>query len=89
MAINSGHITGFVIGLGVAAGGYMVYKQNQDTVDSFLRSKGINLPGGSSKDTGNMTLEELVARKEELEDLIAEQEYAANQAESGTPAAES
>ena len=81
MAINSGHITGFVIGLGVAAGGFVVYKQNQEKVDTFLRSKGINMPGSSSDDSSGMSLEELISKKEQLEDLIAEREYAARQAQ--------
>ncbi len=79
MAINSGHITGFAIGLGVAAGGFVAYKQNQEKVDAFLKSKGINLPGESTGLSADMSLEELISRKEEFEDLIAEREYAAKQ----------
>lgn len=82
MAINSGHITGFVIGLGVAAGGFVVYKQNQEKVDAFLKSKGINMPGSSSDDVSGLSLEELVSKKEELEDLIADREYSAKQSQS-------
>ena len=74
MAITSKHVTGFVIGLGAAAAGYMLYKQNQDKVDTFLRERGINMPAGSEKDAAAMSLEELVTEKERLEDLIAERE---------------
>lgn len=82
MAINSGHITGFFIGMGAAVGGFIAYKKNQERVDAYLGSKGITVPGSSSKNTSNMSLEELIAQKEELEDLIAEREYAAKQEES-------
>lgn len=84
MAITSSHITGFVVGLGVAAGGFILYKQNQEKVDAFLRDRGINLPGSSSKDSSSMNLEELVTEKEKFEDLIAEKEYMAKQ-ESASP----
>ena len=80
MAITSKHVTGFMIGLGAAAAGYIMYKQNQDKVDAFLRERGINMPADSGKDPSAMSLEELVTRREHLEDLIAEKEYAASQA---------
>jgi hypothetical protein len=44
MAISSQHVTGFVIGVGVAGAGYFVYRQNKKRVDEFLRSKGIEVP---------------------------------------------
>jgi hypothetical protein len=79
MAITSEHVTGFVIGLGVAAAGFYLYKTNQKRVDAWLESQGIQFPGASASDHGSMTLEELVHQKERLEDLIAEREYAAEQ----------
>ena len=79
MPITSQHVTGFVVGLGVAATGFYVYKMNQKQVDTWLESQGIHLPGASASDYSSMTLEELVRQKETLEDLIAEREYAAEQ----------
>ena len=81
MAYSSDHITGFAIGLGAAALGFYLYKNNQQQVDEFLKSHGIDLPAGGSLDAENMTLEDLVAEKEMLEDMIAEREYAASQGE--------
>jgi hypothetical protein len=79
MPITSQHVTGFVIGLGVAAAGFYLYKVNQKRVDAWLESQGIQFPGASASDHASMTLEELVRQKERLEDLIAEREVAAEQ----------
>ncbi|HXZ17895.1 MAG TPA: hypothetical protein VEH77_18370 [Roseiarcus sp.] len=79
MPITSQHVTGFVVGLGVAAAGFYVYKLNQRRVDAWLESQGIRLPGAGGGDPNAMTLEELVRQKERLEDLIAEREFAAEQ----------
>ena len=79
MAINSQHVTGFVIGLGAAAAGFYFYKKNQKQVDEWLRKQGIELPVAATGDHSKMTLEELVREKENLEDLIAEREYAAEE----------
>ena len=75
--MTSEHITGFIVGLGAAALGFYLYKTNQTEIDEFLKKQGINIPGGGNSNTGSMTLEELVAEKEKLEDLIAEREMAA------------
>ena len=76
MNITSQHVTGFVVGMGAAAAAYYVYKKNQPQIDDFLRRQGIQLPESSVKDYSVMTLEEMVAEKEHLEDLIAERELA-------------
>jgi septal ring factor EnvC (AmiA/AmiB activator) len=91
MAINSQHITGFVIGLGAAAAGFYFYKKNQKQVDEWLRRQGIELPVATGCDYGSMTMEDLAREKEHLEDLLAEREYAAQQEaeEAEAPAAES
>ena len=86
MPITTQHITGFVIGLGVAAAGFYLYKMNQKRVDSWLESQGIQLPRAGASDPNSMTLEELVREKEKLEDLIAEREYAAAQKAEAKPA---
>jgi hypothetical protein len=77
MPVSSQHVTGFVIGLGVAAAGFYLYKKNQKQVDAWLESQGIQFPGAGVSDPGSLTLEELVRQKEALEDLIAEREAAA------------
>jgi hypothetical protein len=74
MALNSQHVTGFVVGLGAAGLGFYVYKKNQKQIDEFLKSQGINLPNIVETDFTELTLEELVAEKERLEDLIAERD---------------
>jgi hypothetical protein len=79
MAITSAHLTGFVVGLGVAAAGFYLYKMNQKQVDAWLESQGVQFPGASASDPSSLTLEELVRQKERFEDLIAEREYAAEQ----------
>jgi len=76
MAINSNHVTGFVIGLGVAAVGFYAYKKNQAAVDDWLRRQGVQVPAAGTQDATAMTLEELVTEKERLEDIIAEREMA-------------
>jgi hypothetical protein len=87
MAVTSEHITGFAIGLGAAALGFYLYKNNQREVDQFLKKYGIEIPSAGSVDTDNMSLEELIAEKEKLEDLIAEREYAAAHADESEEAA--
>ncbi len=74
MAINSDHVTGFVVGLGASSLGFYLYKQNQHRVDDWLRQQGINVPQTGAKDETGMSLEELTREKERLEDLIAERE---------------
>ncbi len=79
MEISSQHVAGFVVGLGVAAAGFYLYKMNQRQVDAWLESQGVTFGGTSAGDPNSMTLEELVRQKEKLEDLIAGREYAAEQ----------
>lgn len=81
MALTSQHVTGFFVGLGVTAVGFYLYRRNQDQVDEFLRKRGISVPSRSRKDPSAMSLEELVAEKERLEDVIAERETAAKETE--------
>ena len=86
MPITTQHVTGFVIGLGVAAAGFYLYKMNQKRVDAWLEGQGIQLPRASASDPGSLTLEELVREKEKLEDLIAEREYAITEKAEAKPA---
>lgn len=79
LGITKAHVTGFVVGVGVAATGYYVYMKNKDTVDAFLSKHGINVPTSTSDDIAEWTLEELLLRKEQIEDLIAEKELEVEQ----------
>lgn len=72
--ITSDHVTGFVVGVGVSASAYYMYMKNKDKVDDFLAGYGIDMPAAQNEDLGKMTLEELMLKKEQLEDLIAEKE---------------
>lgn len=74
LAITNDHIKGALVGVGICAVGYYVYKKNQEQVDSFLRSQGINVTATVSKDYRAMSLEELMETKELIEDIIAEKE---------------
>ncbi len=86
MQIRNDHVTGFVVGLGAAAVGFYLYRKNQPQVDAFLRQQGINLPSSCGMDPDALSIEELVAEKERLEDLIAEREHAASQEAAAEPA---
>lgn len=72
--INSDHIMGAVVGVGVCAAGYYLYQKNEDQVNTFLKKQGINVPASSGKDYNNMTIEQLMETKELIEDIIAEKE---------------
>ena len=74
--INRDHVTGFVVGVGVAATGYYLYMKNRDKVDDFLSNHGIKIPENNkaNENLAVLTLEELVLKKETVEDLIAEKE---------------
>ncbi len=75
MAVNSQHVTGFAVGIGVSALGFYLYRRNQSKVDAFLGKYGIQLASSMDKDPKTMTLKELILAKEELEDMIAEKEF--------------
>lgn len=79
--INKDHITGAVVGVGVCAAGYYLYKKNQNKVDEFLKSQGINISTDSYNNYSNMSIEELMEAKETIEDFIAEKELSANEEE--------
>ncbi len=88
MAITSDHVTGFVVGMGVASLGLYIYKNNQAQIDEWLRRQSINLPfpGFQAKDQSGMSMEELLREKERLEDLIAEREVAEKSKPKASPA---
>ncbi len=74
IGVNRDHATGFVVGLGVAAAGYYLYMKNKAKVDETLAGYGIQLPAPDEQNLSGLTLEELMLKKETLEDLIAEKE---------------
>lgn len=79
--ITTAHVTGFVVGVGVSATAYYGYMKNKDKVDNFLANHGIDMPKSEVEDFGSMTLEELMLKKEHIEDLIAEKEMDLDNAE--------
>jgi hypothetical protein len=78
MNVTSDHVTGFVVGLGVASLGFYLYKKNEAQIDQWLRGQSINFPfpGFQAQKQSGLSLEELLREKERLEDLIAEREMA-------------
>ncbi len=78
MTISTDHVTGFVVGLGIASLGLYMYKKNEAQIDEWLRGQSIKFPftGCAAKDSSAKSLEELLREKERLEDLIAEREVA-------------
>ena len=73
MVSGNNLVKGILIGVGVSAVGFYLYKKNEDKVDSFLRNRGMEIkPRGSNYET--MSVEELMRTKETIEDLIAEKE---------------
>jgi len=73
MATGNNLVKGILIGVGVSAAGFYLYKKNEEKVDSFLRNRGMDIkPRSSNYET--MSVEELMRTKETIEDLIAEKE---------------
>lgn len=75
LGITKNHVTGFVVGVGAAAATYYIYMKNKEKVDGFLAGYGIDM--GSNNDTedlSSLNLEELMLKKEAIEDYIAEKE---------------
>jgi hypothetical protein len=86
MDINSNHVAGFAVGVGAAALGFYLYKQNQERIDHWLRQQGIQLPQGGAKADSEASLQDLIREKERLEDLIAEREAQAAEQAAAQPA---
>ena len=76
--VKKEHLIGEVAGVGAVAVTYYLYKKNQNKIDDFLRKQGINVKSSNQTNYENMSLEELVTVKENLEDLIAEKELGSN-----------
>ncbi|QHE51556.1 hypothetical protein [Pontibacillus sp. HMF3514] len=85
MAFNQDFLMGFVSGTVVGAVGYRLYEQNGAQLSSLVQSSPLNMGMGTSpysqQETGTQhsyepSIEELVAQKEKLDDLIAEKKLA-------------
>ena len=87
MAINSQHVTGFAVGLGVSALTFYLYKKSQVKIDQFLGDHGIQVSSLIERDPASMSLQELIKTKEDLEDMIAEREYEEKQSGEKKPSA--
>ena len=71
MALNQDFLLGFVSGTVVGAVGYRLYEQNSGQLQRLIQPvQGVRQQAPSQQPS----LEELVAQKERLEDLIAEQQ---------------
>jgi len=72
MAFNKDFVMGFVSGTVVGAVGYRFYDQNSDQLKRLVQPGGV---GAFSQQPGTNyqpSVEEVIAQKERLEDLIAE-----------------
>lgn len=76
--MNNNAFSGFLAGVGLTLAGVYVYHKNKDKVNEFLRSQGINIPEQQGENIKSMSVEELVSKKEEIEDLLAEIEMKSN-----------
>jgi hypothetical protein len=84
MMITNDHLVGFAAGTAVTALALYWYDQNRERVDRFLQSQGVGQPGmpwqgapqyappPATSGDQQPTMEELMAQKERLEDMIAE-----------------
>lgn len=70
---NNRLVKGILIGVGISAAGFLLYKNNEEKVDNFLRRNGIQVktPAGS---LDSLSVEELMRTRDRIEDLIAEKE---------------
>lgn len=86
MMITNDHLVGFAAGAAVTALALYWYDQNRERVDSFLQAQGMGLgqpgmpwqgapqyaPAPPPSGDQELSIEELMAQKERLEDMIAE-----------------
>ena len=66
---------GVLVGVGASLAGFVIYKANQEKVDTFLRNQGLPIAQSGKKNYANCSIEDLMKEKEDLEDLIAEREF--------------
>lgn len=72
MIMNKDFLLGFVSGTVVGAVGYRLYEQNQGQLSQLIQNPISNIQPLQSVQKQDLTIEDLVAQKERLEDLIAE-----------------
>ncbi|MGR3774245.1 hypothetical protein ACT1UG_00515 [Bacillus paramycoides] len=75
MALNRDFLMGFVSGAVVGAVGYRLYEQNGGQLQRLVQPAGVfgeGVPQGAGAGSYQPSVEELVAQKERLEDMIAE-----------------
>ncbi|MGM9928915.1 MAG: hypothetical protein ACI35P_13290 [Bacillus sp. (in: firmicutes)] len=72
MNINKDFLVGFLSGTVVGAVGYRVYEQNKGQLCNLIQP--MASPYDAPTQQVELTKEELLAQKEQLEDMIAEQE---------------
>jgi protein-arginine kinase activator protein McsA len=76
---NKDFLAGFISGAVIGATGYKLYEENAGDLGRLVKNAGKTVTGKVSIATnGKPTLEELIMQKENLEDLIAEQELETN-----------
>ena len=66
MAITSEHLVGAAVGVGVAAVGFYLYQKNQDKINEFLRSHGLDIPVSDKQPIESMNIEDLATLKERI-----------------------
>lgn len=77
MAFNQDFLSGFISGTVVGAVGYRLYEQNSGQLSQLVQSSSSNMLPQKAEYLGTShepTIEELVAQRERLDDLIAEKE---------------
>ncbi len=72
MAFNQDFLMGFVSGAVVGAVGYRLYEQNSGQLGRLIQPTGGAMPFKQNSNSYRPSVEELMAQKERLEDLIAE-----------------
>lgn len=80
MPVTTDHLIGLGVGISATALGFYLYRKNQNKIDAFLRSHGLDVPVNEGKPLKAMSLEELAVLKERIEDEIAEREQAEEEA---------
>ena len=65
MTVSTDHVTGFVVGLGVASLGLYLYKKNEAQIDEWLRGQSIKFPftGCQAKDPSASRWKNCCARR--------------------------
>ncbi|PHA02314.1 hypothetical protein COE51_03450 [Bacillus pseudomycoides] len=72
MALNKDFLMGFVSGAVVGVVGYRLYEQNGGQLQRLVQPNGVFGGGAPQAGSYQPSVEELVAQKERLEDMIAE-----------------